>query len=179
MQNLLLGLLIGFAASAQTTTGVAGENAATTVSYSLGIKGMTCETCSAHARKQVAAVPGVVKATVDYKTGRAWVVLRKPIISGDRQKPRQFGVELAAAVKKAGYQPTVHYVLSIKGMTCEACSKHVANAVRKVPGVVAASVNYKGGYAVVVPSAKSGRLSGKLIAVIEKAGYRAVVNSGP
>lgn len=156
-----------------------------TVTYSVGIKGMTCEACSAAAQKELAAVPGVVKASVDYKAGHAWVTVKTPRQPVGTEKPRRLGTELAEAVTRAGanhgdgFKPTVNYVLTVKGMTCEDCAQHITTALTTVPGVVAANVNYKGGYAVVVPSVKAGDLSKGLVGAVEKSGYKAVVQTGP
>lgn len=151
-----------------------------TVSYSIGIQGMTCETCSAHARTELAAVPGVVKADVDFKAGHAWVIVEASGQEGAHTaRPRRIGTELAAAIKRAGYKPTVNYVLSIQGMTCEACSGHIAEAVSDVPGVAASSVNYDGGNAVVVPKEGADDLSTRLVAAVKQAGYRAAILTGP
>lgn len=163
------------------TAAHAGEKSAlpSTVAYSLSVKGMTCETCSAHAWKELAAVPGVVKAEVDYKTGLAWVTVQEQRRSVSTEKQRRVSAELAAAVERAGYKPTLNYVLTIKGMTCEDCAKHVEEAVAKVSGVAATFVNYKGGYAVVVPKAKAGDLSAKLMDAIAESGYRVAVQTSP
>lgn len=156
-----------------------------TLTYSIGIKGLTCERCSASAQKELAAIPGVVKASVDDKGGHAWVTVQAPRQPVGTEKPRRIGAELAEAVRRAGanhgdgFQPTVNYVVSVSGMTCEACSRHVTTALTKVPGVAAASVNYKGGYAVVVPSAKTSPNPKNLMSAVEQAGYKAVVHSGP
>lgn len=164
---------------------VAGENQKT-VTYSIGIKGLTCETCSASAQRELATVPGVVKSSVDWKAGHAWVTFRKPSLSPvPPEKPQRISAQLATAIKRAGanhgdgFTPTVNYLLTVKGMTCEACSTHVTSAVRKVPGVAAATVSYKGGYAVVVPSAKSAPNPKSLVRAVEDAGYNATVMTGP
>jgi Cu+-exporting ATPase len=177
---LLIVVMTAFLRAGDEQTG-----AADTLTYSIGIKGLTCEKCSAAAQKELAAVPGVVKASVDYKTGHAWVTVKTPRQPVGTEKPRRIGTELAEAVKRAGanhgdgFKPTVNYVLTIKGMTCEDCSQHVTTALTKVPGVAAANVNYKGGYAVVVPSAKAGDLSKGLVGAVEKSGYKAVVQTEP
>lgn len=147
--------------------------------YSIAIRGMTCQTCSDHVQKELAAVSGVVKAAVDYKAGHAWVTVQEPRQPVSASSQRRIGQELAAAVARAGYQPTVNYVLTVKGMTCEGCSQHITTAVAKVPGVAAASVNYKGGYAVIVPAANAAPLVSSLLNAVEQAGYKAVVHSGP
>ena len=153
-------------------------------SYSINIEGLTCEMCSASAKKGLATVPGVVKSVVDWKAGHALVTIQIPQKSlGD--KTRNISTELAQAVHQAGaghgngFKPTVNYMVAVSGMTCDACAAHVKEALAKVPGVKEASVNFKGGYAVVTPSVKQ-RLNVKaLVPAIEGAGYKAVIHSGP
>lgn len=156
-----------------------------TVTYSIGIKGMTCERCVAPVQKELTAIPGVVKVQVDDKAGHAWVTVETPQQPLSTAKPRRISAELAAAVTRAGakhgdgFSPTVNYVLTVQGMTCKACSQHVQTALAKVPGVAAASVNHKGGYAVVAPKEKAATLTQSLVAAVEKVGYRAIVHTGP
>jgi copper chaperone CopZ len=156
-----------------------------TVTYSIGIKGMTCERCVAPVQKELTAIPGVVKVQVDDKTGHAWVTVEAPQQPLSTAKPRRISAELAAAVTRAGanhgngFSPTVNYVLTVQGMTCEACSQHVQEALAKVPGVAAASVSYKGGYAVVVPSIKAGPNPKNLVSAVEQTGYKAILHTGP
>lgn len=181
--NRLAGITLALGMMAMFTVVHAGEDqdrSLASMTYSIGIQGMTCETCSAHAQKELTAVPGVVKSSVDWKAGHAWVTVQLPRQEDIRRaKPRQISTELAAAVERTGYRPTVNYLMIIKGMTCEACSQHIQNAVVKVPGVAAASVNYKGGYAVIAPSSKAGPNPQSLVSAVEQTGYKAVVHTGP
>lgn len=179
----LAEMTVAFGLMAMFTVVHAGEvqdRSLASMTYSIGIQGMTCETCSAHAQKELAAVPGVIKSSVDWKAGHAWVTVQLPRQKDFRTaKPRQISTELASAVKRAGYGPTVNYILTINGMTCEACSQHIQDAVVKVPGVAAVSVNYEGGYAVIVPKEKTGNLTESLVAAVEKVGYRSILHTGP
>lgn len=181
--NGLAGMTLVFSLMVTFTVVHAGEEqdrSSASMTYSIGIQGMSCETCSAHAQKELAAVPGVVKSSVDWKAGHAWVTVQLPRQEDiPTAKPRQISTELAAAVKRAGYKPTVHYLLIVKGMTCEACSQHIQDAVVKVPGVATASANYKGGYAVVVPAVKTSPNPKHLVSAVEQTGYKAVVHTGP
>lgn len=67
--------------------------------------------------------------------------------------------------------------LNVQGMTCLDCSRHITQALEKVPGVSSAKVDYPTGLAEVkvtktVPSAS-------LIVAVERAGYQATVESAP
>lgn len=60
--------------------------------------------------------------------------------------------------------------LSITGMTCNNCRKHVDAALREVPGVTAVEVDLSAGSAKVVHETEPTAL----IAAVEAAGYQAV-----
>jgi mercuric reductase len=65
-------------------------------------------------------------------------------------------------------------LLRVEGMTCDGCSHHIQEALRKVPGVVAAEVpSWTEGRAVVVAAA--GVSDSDLVEAVKKAGYRAAV----
>ena len=135
---------------------------------------MTCRSCADRLQQSLLHVRGVERAIVNYETGQAWVTVRRE--GSDQPK---MGTQLAAAVRQTGYQPTINYLLRIQGMRCGDCATHIEKALLKVPNVSVASVNYAGAYAVVLPPAKAGDLSEALVAAVERAGYRAIVHTGP
>lgn len=147
---------------------------ASTLTYSLSIRGMTCRSCADRVQQSLLHVRGVQRAIVNYETGQAWVTVRR---EGSDQP--NMSTQLATAVRQAGYQPSVNYLLRIQGMTCDTCAKDIEKAMAKVPGVSVASVNYPGAYAVVLPTAKASDLSEALVAAVERTGYRALVHTGP
>ncbi|MFO0616965.1 MAG: heavy metal-associated domain-containing protein [Polyangiaceae bacterium] len=61
--------------------------------------------------------------------------------------------------------------LSIQGMTCGGCRKHVAVALGRVTGVSSVEVDLDAGEARVVHDGRATREA--LVAVVEAAGYRA------
>lgn len=72
--------------------------------------------------------------------------------------------------------PEAKIDLEVAGMTCLDCSRHITQALKRVPGVVSAEVDYRGGKAQVevdrsVPTEA-------LVAAVEKAGYRAKSTAG-
>jgi copper chaperone CopZ len=67
-----------------------------TQAVTLRIEGMTCEACAVHVESELAAVPGVRRATVTYAEGRAVVMV-------DMARPPDLA-SLVAAVGKAGYR---------------------------------------------------------------------------
>ena len=104
----------------------------TPVTISLPVEGMTCASCVARVERALAAVPGVVSATVNLATERAEVSSAAPI---DRAL-------LVAAVDRVGYTVPAQTVdLAIEGMTCASCVARVERALTAVPGVASASVN--------------------------------------
>lgn len=70
-----------------------------TQTVTLRIEGMTCDACAVHVESELAAVPGVRRATVVYSEGRA-------IVTVDVARPPDLA-SLVAAVEKAGYRAEV------------------------------------------------------------------------
>ncbi len=98
----------------------------------LTITGMTCASCVGRVEKALAAVPGVVEASVNLATETAIVKS-----SGDISIS-----QLSQAVKNAGYDIAQQQVsIAIQGMTCASCVARAEKALQKVPGVISVSVN--------------------------------------
>jgi Cu+-exporting ATPase len=96
----------------------------------LQIEGMSCASCVGRVEKVLRAVPGVAQAEVNLATEQATVQ------AGADAQP------LVAAVRQAGYGvATTEHRLQIEGMTCASCVGRVEKALRRVPGVLDASVN--------------------------------------
>jgi P-type Cu+ transporter len=127
----------------------------------LPIAGMTCASCVARVERALAAVPGVISASVNLATEKAQVQLG----------PEASAKALAAAVERAGYAvPQAHLDFDIDGMTCASCVSRVERALRAVPGVIEASVNLATNRASVD---HSGVYNAVLIAAVQRAGYEA------
>ncbi|HEY4541798.1 MAG TPA: heavy metal translocating P-type ATPase [Noviherbaspirillum sp.] len=130
----------------------------------LPIEGMTCASCVARVEKALRATPGVLDASVNLATESA----RVSAAAGTDPSA------LAAAIERAGYQVAQQEInLDIEGMTCASCVGRVEKALRKVNGVLDASVN------LATESARV-RVAGAdpqaLLAAVEKAGYPARVH---
>ncbi len=98
----------------------------------LAIEGMSCASCVSRIEKAIRAVPGVDHVAVNLATERAAVHF-----SGAPN-----GEAVAAAVRKAGYTPTVETTeLAVSGMTCASCVGRVERVLKKQPGVLTADVN--------------------------------------
>jgi len=96
----------------------------------LPIAGMTCAACAGRVERALRKVPGVTGAHVNLATEAASVAGTAPLPA------------LLQAVTAAGYQvPERQVELGIAGMTCATCALRVEKALRRVPGVLDASVN--------------------------------------
>ncbi len=96
-----------------------------------GVGGMTCANCSARIERLLLRQPGVTAATVNLATETA-------IVRYDQIEVPS----LLRVVKDAGYQPEEATLsLGIGGMTCANCSARVERVLRRLPGVIEASVN--------------------------------------
>ena len=62
-------------------------------------------------------------------------------------------------------------VVKIDGMTCDGCAATVAQAIRKVPGVVTVEVSYRKKEAIVGTEGCCPFPKEKILAALEKAGY--------
>lgn len=133
------------------------------------VEGMTCASCVSRVEKALQAVPGVQRASVNLATEKATVQV-EPMTTLDA---------LSAAVEKAGYDvPSEPVSLSISGMTCASCVARVEKVLKKVPGVVDATVNLATEKAQIK---STGVPVDVLIAAVQKAGYEAspVVENAP
>ena len=143
----------------------------------LGVTGMTCAACSAAVERALKRKEGVKSASVNLITGLADVAY-----DPTRVQPE----ELAAAVKKAGYEPSLPeksaggektgeggvktLKFGVNGMTCAACSAAVERALKRKEGVQSASVNLVTRLAEVEYDPVLVRPS-ELAAAVKKAGY--------
>jgi Cu+-exporting ATPase len=98
---------------------------------SFSVQGMTCASCVGRVERTLKAVPGVRDAQVNLATEKASVVLDNGQVGA-----------VFAAVEKAGYRPVAERrELGVDGMTCASCVGRVERAIRKLPGILDASVN--------------------------------------
>ena len=126
----------------------------------LQVTGMTCASCVMRVEKTLKAVPGVESATVNLATEEASVSTAAGVDAA----------ALATAVRKAGYDVAAEdTTLQIEGMTCASCVGRVEKALKRVPGVLSATVNLATETATV--RALSTVPASALKAAIEKAGY--------
>jgi Cu+-exporting ATPase len=136
--------------------------AAEAPALTLPITGMSCASCGLRVERALEAVPGVHEARVNLATEEASIRAEAPADAA----------ALAAAVRRAGYGvATRTHELQVDGMSCASCVGRVEKALRRLPGVVSASVNLATERATV--EALSTLPAAALEAAIARAGYAA------
>jgi len=132
----------------------------------LPITGMHCANCSGTIERSLNKLDGVAQANVNYASERATVVYDPSVLGEDA---------IISKIQDVGYDvATAKVELPITGMTCANCVATVERTLnKKVPGVVAANVNFATEKATVeyVPGQVT---RADMVAAIEKAGYGVV-----
>ncbi len=102
-------------------------------SLQIGVQGMTCASCVGRVERALKKIDGVSEASVNLATERA-----KVTFDPDQVRREQ----LIEAIERSGYRAQVAEIsLSISGMTCASCVGRVERALKKLDGVLDASVN--------------------------------------
>jgi P-type Cu+ transporter len=97
------------------------------------VRGMTCASCVRRVERTLSKKEGVAKASVNFAAEKARVTYEPAATNPD---------ELIGAIRDAGYDADVREVtFGVTGMTCASCVGRVERALKKVPGVLEASVN--------------------------------------
>ncbi len=147
-----------------TSTSSLPAVSATADRLTIGVQDMTCASCAMRVEKAVAAVPGVIRASVNLATDSVSVETAKPVDAS----------LIRLAIEQAGYGVAQQeWTLAVTGMTCASCAGRVEKALRKVPGVFDASINLATDQARVQTAA--GIAPSSLIAAVEAAGYGAAL----
>jgi Cu+-exporting ATPase len=132
----------------------------------LPITGMHCANCSSTIERNLNKLDGVTEANVNYATERATVIYDPSVLGEDA---------IIGKIRDVGYNvATAKVELPITGMTCANCVATVERTLnKKVPGVVAANVNFATEKATVeyIPGQVT---QADMVAAIEKAGYGVV-----
>jgi Cu+-exporting ATPase len=107
-----------------------------TQTVSMKIGGMTCAACVATIEGALRNLDGVQQARVNLAGGRAQV----------EYDPTRTGLKaIATAIADVGYEPLPEELdLTVPGMSCAWCVRHVEAAVGALPGVVRVAVNLPG-----------------------------------
>mgnify|MGYP001291924508 CR=1 FL=1 len=132
----------------------------------IDVEGMSCAACSARVEKALNKHEGVINAVVNLLQQKATIEFDTEKVSVD---------ELIKIIERTGYEvPLVKKNLLVEGMSCAACSARVEKVLKKIEGIVSASVNLSTNKAMVEFS--SGVVEDEvLIRTIEKAGYKAEI----
>ena len=140
---------------------------------SLTITGMSCAACAQASERAVKRLSGVQEASVNFAT-------EKLSLRYDDQALDEAAI--VAAIEKAGYgvlaeKPGKTASIPVGGMSCASCAAAVERALRKLPGVSSASVNFATETASVEYDPALVRLSG-IKAAITGAGYLPLAAEG-
>ncbi len=128
----------------------------------LAVTGMTCASCSGRVARALQKVPGVIEARVNLASEQAEIHFDAAQTTPER---------LVAAVEQAGYGVITERVeIPVTGMTCASCAARIEKALRRVPGVIEATVNLASERATVLFSPSDTGWS-DMVAAIERAGY--------
>jgi len=127
---------------------------------------MTCANCAANIERGVKKLDGVAEVSVNFASEKAAVAF----------DPQKLGVEdLIKKIEKTGYGvSTAKIEFPVTGMTCANCAINIERTLnKKVPGVLAAAVNFASERATVtyIPGVAGVE---DMIAAVEKAGYGAI-----
>ncbi len=98
------------------------------------VGGMSCATCAATIEKGLNKLPGVDQANVNFASEKATVSFDPDQVDQSR---------LIKTIEELGYTAEQEKViLKVAGMTCATCVGRVENALRALPGVGEANVNF-------------------------------------
>ena len=133
------------------------------------ITGMTCAACAQRVERTVRKLPGIKEANVNLATEKLFVEYDETALQVNA---------IQEAVARIGYgaeekTENANVTIPIGGMTCAACSQRVEKAIKKLDGVVSASVNIATEKATVTYDPRRVRVSA-IKQTIEKAGYQAL-----
>ena len=99
----------------------------------LPVTGMTCAMCAGNVERTLKRAEGVQSASVNLATEQASVACEASAVSP---------ADLAARLERAGYGVAAATMdLAVTGMTCAMCQKNVERALKRVDGVLQATVN--------------------------------------
>jgi Cu+-exporting ATPase len=105
-----------------------------TLSLQLPVTGMTCAACVARVEKGLRKLPGVAEAGVNLATEKATVSFDPETVTPE---------EIVGAVRSVGYDVALTTEsFAVTNMTCSSCVARVEKALKALPGVVNASVNF-------------------------------------
>lgn len=138
------------------------------------LEGMTCASCAMRIEKGLKKLPGVSDAHVNLATERASVTY-DPVRTGleqMQQKIEELGYRATPLAQTSPDISEEQIMLGLEGMTCATCATRIEKGLRKVPGVLAASVNLASEQASVTYNPRQTGLE-QMQRKVEDIGYRA------
>ena len=135
------------------------------------VNGMMCQNCVKHVKKALEGMEGVASADVSLENNNAVVDIASWIPeSAFKAAIEDAGYEFVSAAPAESAAPKK--LVSVNGMMCQNCVKHVKKALEGIEGVESAEVSLENNNAVIT---LSGEVSDDTIkAAIEDAGYEFV-----
>lgn len=136
---------------------------------SLPVLGMTCANCVATVERNTQKVEGVTSAQVNFATEKVTFTYDEDVANAGT-----IAQNVITRIQKAGYNiPTTTLELPLLGMTCTNCANTIERKLKKVEGVLEATVNFASEKATVRYA--PGQLSrANLVAAVRQAGYDVV-----
>ncbi|MCM1989733.1 heavy metal translocating P-type ATPase [Oceanirhabdus seepicola] len=134
---------------------------------SFNIEGMTCAACSRTIERSVGRMKGVQEISVNLATNKMTVSFDTEILKKS---------DIIERVEKAGFKAKEDEkvkILSIKGMTCAACSRTVERTVERMKGINSCQVNLASEKMTITYDPEIVRI-GDVKKRVEKAGFEAV-----
>lgn len=135
----------------------------------LPITGMSCANCAANIDKMLGKLKGVESFNVNFAAEQAVVSFHPDTLSVS---------EITEKIHDSGYKvPVKKQEMPVTGMTCGNCASNVEKALKKVPGVTIASVNFASERLSVefIPSIVTLE---DIVSKIQKIGYDVVLPTG-
>jgi len=118
----------------QPPTDHASGSSTSTSTVDLQIEGMACASCAQRVETILSQQEGVRHAAVNFATSSARVEFTRGAVNV---------ADLAQAVRDVGFGVVEETAeLSIDGMSCASCVRRVEDALRSLPGVIQAEVNF-------------------------------------
>jgi P-type Cu+ transporter len=100
----------------------------------LPIRGMSCASCVANIETGLSKLEGVKEVSVNFAAEKASVLYNPSSVSAGR---------LVQQIESSGYETrTEKTAIPIRGMTCASCVEKIETQLRRLPGVINASVNF-------------------------------------
>ena len=133
------------------------------------ISGMSCTSCARTIEKGVEKLSFVEQATVNFATGLLKVVSTEDHSEAIIERVKKLGYSAQSLLKTTGRMAQKEFAVS--GMSCTSCARAIEEAVRKLPCVEQADVNFATARLTVV-FLQEEKIE-EILGTVEKLGYQA------